>query len=123
MALHKNCRIAYGCTRRVFLIGNFAIKIPNFFDEWRLGLLGLLSNMQEAQFSKTGWPELCPVRFSIPGGFLVVMDRARELTEDEFLELDLKTWVDRGEYMIPAEIKTNSFGYLNGKLVAIDYGN
>lgn len=122
MSVHKNCRIAYGCTRRVLLLGRYAVKVPAM-TEWRLFLLGLLANMQEALFSKAGWPELCPVVWSLPGGFLVVMRRARELTDDEFLALDLEQWVKRDEYVVPVEIKSDSFGILDGRLVAIDYGN
>lgn len=119
---HLNCRLAHGATRRVLLLGRYAIKVPSM-AEWRLFLLGLLANMQEAIWSRTGWPELCPVVFSVPGGFLVVMRRARVLTDEEFVELDLARWVDRGGYIVPAEIKTDSFGYLDDRLVAIDYGN
>src|ERR1044071_6840615 len=90
MVVHKNCKMAYGCTRTVFLIGNYAIKIPSTV-EWRLFILGLLGNMQEAIFSKTGWPELCPVVFSIPGGWLLVMRRAKVLTDEEWLALDEQT--------------------------------
>ena len=125
MALtHKNCRLEYGCTRRVLLIGRYAIKVPAM-REWRLFLLGLLANMQEAVFSKAGWPELCPVLFAVPGGFLIVMRRARVLTDEEFHALDLghTCWLDRGDYVIPAELKSDSFGYLDGRLVAVDYGN
>lgn len=122
MLTHKNCRLEYGCTRTVLLFGAWAIKVPATV-EWRLFLLGLLANMQETLWSKTGWPELCPVLWSVPGGFLVVMRRARVLTDEEFMSLDLKTWINCGDYTVPAEIKSNSFGYLDGRLVAIDYGN
>lgn len=111
-----------GCTRIVILIGNFAIKIPAFDCEWRLFLRGLLANMQEARWAKTGWDELCPVKFSIPGGFFLIMKRARELTDNEFLALNLKEFI-HDDCIIPVELKSNSFGYIDGKLVAIDYGN
>lgn len=114
--------IHYGSTRHVILVGEWAIKIP-VIVEWRLFLHGLLANMQENKFSKFGWPELCPVLWAIPGGFLLIMRRARVLTDCEFIKLDMVAWVDRGDYVISAEIKSDSFGYLNGKLVAIDYGN
>lgn len=122
MLTHKNCRLEYGVTRRVLLIWSWAIKVP-VMTQWRLFLLGLLANMQEALWSKTGWPELCPVIWSTPGGFLLIMRRARVLTDEEFLVLNLEQWVQRPNYLIPAEIKSDSFGYLDGRLVAVDYGN
>lgn len=91
--------------------------------EWRLFLHGLLANMQEAKFSKTGWPELCPVLFAFPGGFLIVMRRARPLTRSEFDSLDLERWIEKEAYTIPAEPKMDSFGWLDGRLVAVDYGS
>jgi hypothetical protein len=119
---HKNCCLEYGTTRQVLLLGCLAIKVPNF-TEWRLCLLGLLANMQEAAFSRSGWPELCPVIFSLPGGFLNVMKRAEPMTSEQFDEEALKKWVDRDGHTIPVEIKVDSFGYIDGELVAIDYGN
>lgn len=123
MLTHKNCRLEYGVTRRVLLVGAYALKVPTV-TEWRLFLLGLLANMQEALFGRMNRPELCPVLWSIPGGFLVVMRRARVLTDEEFDALDLERWVVRDEtFTVPAEIKSDSFGYLDGRLVAVDYGN
>ena len=51
------------------------------------------------------------------------MHRARVLTDEEFVALDMKAWLDRGDYMVPAECKADSFGYVEGRLVAVDYGN
>lgn len=127
--VHVNCRIARGVTRRVLLIGQYALKVPNP-AEWRLFLLGLLANMQEAIFAKARWPELCPVVWSLPGGFLVVMRRARVLTDDEFEEHEalIRRWIfggpgEENERFVPAEPKSDSFGWLDGRLVAVDYGN
>ena len=118
--VHKNCRLAYGATRIVLLVGPYAIKIPSIL-EWRLFLLGLLANMQERAFSKLGWPELCPIIGSVPGGWLVIMRRAREMTPDEF---DLfRQFCEESEHDIPTEYKSTSFGWLDGKPVVIDYGN
>ena len=114
--------IAWGSTRIVILVWKWAIKVPSFV-EWRLFLLGLLANMQESKFSKTGWAELCPVVFSLYGGFLIVMLRADPLSRDQFNEIDFDKWVDRGDYRIPVENKLDSFGFLENKLVAVDYGN
>lgn len=117
-----------GCTRTVILTRRWAIKLPGLWAyspcEWWRGLLyGLLANMQEAKFSKTGWPELCPVSFALPGGFLVVMPRARVMSDDEFIAFDVKAFLDRPNYTVPAEAKSNSFGFLDGRIVAIDYGS
>lgn len=123
--VHKNCRLAYGVTRTVLLVGRYAFKFPAM-GEWRLFLLGLLANMQERMFARTGWPELCPVLFSLPGGWLVVMRRAKVLTEPEWLALDEKEvseFINRPGYIVPAELKSDSFGWLDGRLVAVDYGN
>jgi hypothetical protein len=110
-----------GCTRIVFLTRKYAFKIPNV-TEYRLLLHGLLANLQECTFSAAQWPELCPVLFSLPLGLLVVMPRVRILTDEEFLAIDIERWIDRGEYVVPVEAKSNSFGWLNGNLVAVDYG-
>lgn len=112
-----------GCTRIVFLIGAWAVKVPNVCYGWRLFLIGLLANMQERTFSKAGWPELCPVLWSIPGGWLVVMPRARPLTDDEFLALDYDAFTDKPEYVVPVEDKADSFGWLGDRIVALDYGS
>ncbi|MES2323237.1 MAG: hypothetical protein V4633_13315 [Pseudomonadota bacterium] len=119
-----NFRFAYGTTRTVLLVGKYAVKFPATV-EWRLFLLGLLANMQERKFSRCGWPELCPVLFSLPGGWLVVMRRAKNLSYDEWMGFDageLNAFVNRPEYAVPAELKMDSFGWLDGKLVAVDYG-
>jgi hypothetical protein len=112
-----------GCTRIVLLTQRYAIKLPNFLNGWRLFLTGLLANMQERQFVATGWPELCPVLFSLPGGWLVVMPCVRVMNEDEFTTFDAASFCGRLDGTVPAEMKSNSFGFLDGRVVAIDYGN
>lgn len=120
-------RVAYqliraGSTRIVFLIGGYAIKFPDPTCEWRLFLQGLLANMQERVFGTTKWGKLCPVVFSLPGGWLVVMRRAAPLSAADFAGMD-ESWLEEPDYRIPAEFKQNSFGWLDGRIVAIDYGN
>jgi hypothetical protein len=111
-----------GCTRIVFLVGRYAIKLP-CAQEWRLFLQGLLANMAEVCWSKAGLEGFAPVLWHLPGGFGLVMRRARELTDEEFQSLDFEAWRDRGDYIIPAEAKSNSLGWIDGEIVAIDYGN
>jgi hypothetical protein len=125
-----------GCTRRVYLIGKYAIKIPQFHYEWHHFLLGLLANMQEVTFSKMKDERLCPVLFYIPGGWLIVMPRCIPISRKIFYDLDVtRFWPDENEdyhpanvcerasFNVPVENKQDSFGYYNGKIVAIDYGS
>lgn len=109
----------YGITRNVLLVGPYAIKIPVFCN-WENFLCGLLGNMQEVTFS--GMPRVCPIVFHIPFGFLAVMKRAKEMTYNESLDNweEMERIVELG---IPVELKHSSFGWLNGILVAIDYGS
>lgn len=69
-----------GIMREVFLIGRWAVKVPKLTRGWRNFLQGLLANMQERELSRRGYPQLCPVVFSIPGGWLVVMPRVEPLS-------------------------------------------
>jgi hypothetical protein len=98
-----------GATRFVFLTRRYAIKVPRFWwyghFRWSTLLRGLLANMQERAFARTGWPQLCPVYLSLPGGWLLAMPRceplAEELTDEQY----------------------ETFAVLDGRLVAVDYGS
>lgn len=109
-----------GVTRHVLLVGPLAVKVPALWS-WKMFLCGLLANMQEREFSSTGWPELCPVLCGIPGGWLIVMRRADDVPET--ISLDYQSLIDRPAYRIPAEAKRSSWGILNGSIVAVDYGS
>lgn len=111
-----------GATRIVILTRRLAIKLPRFDSGWKALLVGLIANMQEAEFGRLGWPELCPVRFSLPGGFLVVMPRARPLDRQAWFALDYRRFfASRGQVAL-AEEKMDSFGIHDGRIVAVDYG-
>jgi len=118
----------YGTHRVTYLIGNFALKRP-VLCPWRLFLHGLLANIQERTFSAAGWSKLCPVLFSIPGGWLNIMQRAEPLTREQFFALDYAEWIKggtdlpEGEWVIPVENKLDSFGLIDGRVVAVDYGS
>ena len=114
--------IGIGTTRVVLLLGTFAIKIPRF-SSWKLFLSGLLANMQEREFGATRWPQLCPVIGSLPGGWLVVMKRAEPLTYAEWQDFDVEKWRTQSTYIVPVENKWDSFGRVDGRIVAIDYGS
>lgn len=84
-----------------------------------MGLTGMLSNMTEAKFAALKDPNLCPVLFALPGGFLTVMRRAEPLTADEFDSF----FDSRGDrHFWHTEWKRCSFGRLDGRIVAVDYG-
>lgn len=112
-----------GITREVLLLGQCAIKIPKCSYGWSYFLRGLLANMQEKAFSDAAWPELCPVVFALPGGWLNVMRRAVEMTDAEFESFDYNAFVEHVDYTVPAERKSSSFGWLDGRPVVIDYGS
>jgi hypothetical protein len=117
-----------GTTRAVYLIGRWAVKVPVLCN-WDLFLRGLLGNMQEAGLSLLKWPELCPVVFACPGGWFIVMRRAEPLSSEQFFALNYAEWIKggrdlpKGEWLIPVENKPDSFGLLNGRIVAVDYGS
>lgn len=142
-----------GATRVVILVGRWAVKFPQVRYGWRNFLFGLLANMQERTFARAGWPELCPVVCSLPGGWLVVMPRCDPvsgLTDARYAEMtDIPGCCEHTDdvhfpgggcalcpidaynhdydtgYVVPAENKDDSFGWLGGdagRLVAVDYG-
>lgn len=112
-----------GQSRTVFLTRSYAIKLPRTAS-WRSFLWGLLSNLQEADLGRRGWPELCPVLFAAPGGILVVMPRAEICTDVTApSEDDYRRMTTHPERCVPAEWKADSWGRLpDGRLVAVDYG-
>lgn len=117
----KNLKLLHGSTRSVFVVSGLAVKVPRVWS-WRTFLNGLLANMQEVEFSTLGWPELCPVLFSIPGGLLVVMPAVKEIPEVAWDAIKEIGFPFHGKYTIPVEIKRDSFGVLGSRVVAVDYG-
>ncbi len=91
--------------------------------------------MQEIAHSTMKDNRICPILFYIPGGWITVMPRCTPLTNEEFSTLNIdRFWEQKfekicghtvffGECKIPCEHKIDSFGWLNGQIVAIDYGD
>ena len=117
-----NFKCLKGATRTVFLVGKFAFKIPRMYS-WKGFLQGLIANIQERLWSKAKHEKLCPVLFGLPGGFLVVMPRTTKLTVRQFKYLGIQKWRDVDGVKIPVENKHDSFGWLNNRIVAVDYGS
>jgi len=134
----------YGATRIVLVTKRWAIKFPTWRYGWRSFLRGLLANMQERS-TWEAWhvwwrrehPErefrYCPIRWALPGGWLVVMPRV-ELLKIDIADAPLDTllcrnafaaWVEELQRQegLGAEPKPESFGWYNNRLVAFDYGN
>lgn len=116
-------KVSKGSSRYVLLIGNLAFKFPYFYS-WKTFLLGLLGNMQEVEFSKVTEmkSKLCPIKFYLPLGFLVVMPKVRILVNNELSKDYLEKFCNLETCVIPAEIKSDSFGYYRDKLVVVDFG-
>lgn len=116
-------RVRSGCSRTVLLVGGLALKVPTLRYGWRPFLRGLLCNMNEMDWRRNNDPRLCPIVWAAPGGWLLVMRRARELTPAEWVRFDRQAFDRSGDYAVPAEAKPDSFGVYAGRIVAVDYGD
>lgn len=111
-------RVTTGVSRTVFLIGRWAVKVPCARYGWEFWLKGLLANITERR--TWGWarnPKLCPIIFADPFGLVVVMPRVE--VADSLCGMTMQRLASE----LGVEAKPDSFGYLSGRLVAIDYGN
>jgi hypothetical protein len=102
----------------VLLTRRWALKFPALYS-WRAFLYGLLNNMNEAQQGRgNSWA--CPVVARLPLGFLNVMPRCEPLKERQFEALNVAEFCK--QHRLVVEAKIDSFGVLNGLIVAVDYG-
>lgn len=136
-------QVLNGASRTVVLAFGMAFKFPSLAYGWKAFLRGLISNMNERAWAKAGYDErhgFCPVRFSLPGGFLVVMpqcdvivgalsdERFREFSERSCCGHDSgvhtesvcglcelgQAFHDFDEWVVPCENKEDSFGWYGG---------
>lgn len=114
-----------GITRLVFFVGKYAIKIPNVNNGMCNFLEGCLSNWKERKYYKqfinadyngNMVEYAAPSLFCSWFGFIQLQKRCypllRDLTSDE------------KEFFKPlcgTDNKKENFGFLNGKLVCLDY--
>lgn len=110
-----------GVTRLVILVGGFAIKLPRFDLGWKMGLHGLLANMQEREFSTLRDVRLCPVLFCLWGGWALVMRSATPMKDEQWRRF--RCTAEDWSRDLPVEAKRSSFGYLRDRAVAVDYGS
>ena len=113
-----------GTTRWVLLVGSFALKIArnskglraNRFEAW---------TWRHATIARQNM--LCPVITVMPGATVIMMCRAEPVTHAEFQWLwdtdRFPDWdytpADRLES--PFEPKASDWGWIDGRLVAVDY--
>ena len=116
--------LKYGTTRVVFLTKRYAIKFPALV-EWRLFLLGLLGNIHERKWSilQRYCDKLCPVVYANRYGLVLIMLRAKPLSREQYFDIDFNDFQKGDGFILPIENKQDSFGYLNGRIVAVDYGS
>lgn len=121
-------KVRSGATRTVFLVWRWAIKVPVLGGGWARFLQGMLANLQERYWSNQGYPQLCPVLFADPLGVVVVMPRLvtipRPLATEDFDVLSAITSSDG--FLCSLSILDNAphnFGWLNGRIVAVDFGS
>lgn len=125
-----------GSTRFVLLTKKYAIKLPRMNYGWRKFCEGLLANMQEYDVWRWNKSDLlCPVLRCF-GGFISIMPRCdvdrheseirnsppvKDIIEAEQEQnIRYKKWIDAG---YGGDDKCDNYGYLNGRLVKIDYAS
>lgn len=116
--------IKKGVTRIVFVFKKFVIKIPNFTYSHGNFLSGCSANWDERKYTKAfykckdcNWNnKVAPTYYSSWFGLLNIQPRVkilnRDLTEEEIIYFKESNIED---------LKSENFGYLNNKLVCIDY--
>jgi len=107
----------------VFLIGNYAVKIPrccikpdNGFYGKVLGFLqGWEANRYEYIWSKSKiYNFFCEVEHSFLFSIIIIMKKAAPITREQFLELE--------QFNFDYEHKEDSYGIVDNNIVVVDYG-
>lgn len=115
-----------GATRIVLLLKHVVIKLPAV-TSWKLFLCGLLANIQEHTFGYSGnFKELTKVHWMSPGGFILIAERIAPVKHDGLFWVDLEALAltsELGAEFIQSDAYPRNFGYRNGRLVKLDYGN
>ena len=107
--------VTEGRNRLVILTPRHAIKLPSL-RSWRDFLFGLLNNLNERDWHRDH-PAYCPVAWAAPLGLMVVMPRAAILDDASFQAAAADI-----PHLAGAERKASSWGLLDGRMVAVDYG-
>ena len=125
--------IKRGSRRIVFLTETRAYKIPNFLARWPSFLAGFLENLNERYWwSADGsrkrdprepwrYPGLAEIFYADRFGLLVVMRRAQQC--EQYPEREVNDLIANNRNLrYTTDNKPANLGYVDGKLVFVDYG-
>jgi hypothetical protein len=113
-----------GASRLVICLSNVIIKIPRP-DNWAEGVR---ANLGEIEWSQRRFKELCPVTSFAKNGEWLVMPRCRIMKRAEFTNNFYQEFGDNlrdeegRQISLNVEAKPGSFGWLDGRWVAVDFG-
>ncbi len=109
----KRIEFHSGMSRIVLLIGRYAVKVPRLSGLARIKQ-GLNCNQAEVDaWRQQHYPNLCPLLWATPGPFLLVMARARSMSDAEFDEwFDSDDWPHLVDQRTPFELKSADAGVL-----------
>lgn len=118
-----------GVTRTVFILKSIVIKIPNVTHGWRNFLKGITGNIDErdtwrwnsGKYEQGHSHLLCPIVWASWGGWIVVMKKAKTLTQEEWDNMPYYT--DEHTKYFPGDDTISNYGILDDRLVKIDYAD
>lgn len=118
-----------GHGRIVFLVGKYAVKFPIFITTRPARpVFGMMENIIERywltanchQRTMTGNYPLAKIYFADPGGFILVAERCRPVTDDEWESAELTEVMKFGRFVDNS--RTNFGVTADGRIVWVDYG-
>jgi hypothetical protein len=116
-------RLHHGQSRAVLIVGPIAIKLPLPSNR----AVGARCNQHEAavwrQVTSANRRMLCPVLWASASGSVLVMKAARPASEDDrdAIRALRNQWEYSRECEDPLESWPKDWGWLDGRLVAVDY--
>lgn len=118
-----------GSTRVVIILRKAVIKVPYITRGWRSLLAGLIANIDESstwrynsgKYEQGNSNLLCPVLWTSYGGWVLIMEKAKPMTWQEFSSPP--GWTDPWLAQFPGDDSPSNYGFIEGRRVKIDYGN